>query len=111
MAIEWGFYDPPLTMSASQDEKMRAPLMSAVSQEITSATLYHEIIRARWITSASAGSQIKVVWTHQGTGEKVFEWIDVWTDSSWKWYQAWIGHLPNMEIYNCLLYTSPSPRD
>lgn len=104
MAIEWGWFDPPLPMSASQDEKMTAPLIPAASRKISSATLYHEIIRVKYYGSHSAGTPVRFLWYHTGTGEKVFDWSDKWTDPTWKWYQGWIGHLPDYEIYKAGTY-------
>lgn len=104
MSFEWGWYDPPLPMTATQDEKMTAPLMSAASGEISDATFYHEIIRVRKYASYPAGSTVKVIWSIPATSETVFEWSETVPSGGWTWYQAWIGHLPSSEIYKAGTY-------
>jgi len=104
MAYEWGWYQPPLPMSASQSQKMTALLMSAASREISNATLQHEIIRVRLYANYPGGSKLKIIWSIPATGETVFEWNDTAPSTGWIWYQAWIGHLPNKEIYKAGTY-------
>ena len=104
MAIEWGWFEPPLTMLASQEQKMTAPLISAASREISFLTLHHELIRARLYSSFPEGSKLKVIWSIPATGETVFSWTETMPSNDWKWYQVWIGHLTNTEIYKAGTY-------
>ena len=104
MPFEWGWFEPPLTMLASQEQKMTAPLISKASREISFLTLNHEIIRVRLYTDYPEGAEVKTVWSIPATGEIVFEWIDTVAPGGWDWYQAWIGHLENAEIYKAGTY-------
>jgi hypothetical protein len=100
--FQLGFYSPPVLMTESDDVKASAPLMSAVRFEISDATLYHEIVRARvdWKGGPlSSDTPITVRWYNADTATKLFEYSYVfkagWT---YAFTYSWIGHLPAGEI-------------
>lgn len=104
MAFTYGWYDPPLAMSATDQEKTYAPMMSAASREISSGTLYHEIIQVHFTGEIRAGTQVDVSWQLTDPFQEVFSISKRATEGGWSWYRAWIGHLPDKEIYRAGKY-------
>ena len=97
-----GFFEPPVLMSATDQVKIDAPLVSAVSREINFANLNCEIVRANITWSGGALQSTDTIyakWYNVDTGVQIFvctvSWNVGWTGA---WAKFWIGHLLTGEI-------------
>jgi len=104
--IDFGYFDPPVPVSASDEEKMNANVTYSRWIDLNDFPEWYEMVRLDtcW-TNVVQDLEFRVRWYYDPTGEKLFEWS--WSNTpgySSLCLRAWIGHLPCGEIFRTGLY-------
>jgi len=115
--ISFGYFDPPVPFSATDQEKMDAPVTTSRWVNFNNFPEFYEMVRAYiYLTNIHATSDISIRfrWYNVDTGDLLFTYNGIIPAGDWDyyWYKAWIGHCPSeinqTGLYKCIV-DFPSP--